>query len=134
MSYEEQALQYVVPASGAEESEPNIPNGFKMTEVGLLPQDWDVKSLSQLGSFKNGINKSSEDFGYGHPFLNLMDVFGVPSFKREIEHLDLVNSSKAERELFTLCSGDVLFVRSSVKPSGVGLTTLIPEDLPYVSA
>ncbi len=41
-----------------------------------------------------------------------------------------VNSSAAERELFKLNKGDVLFVCSSVKPKGVGLTTLVCENLP----
>ena len=40
-----------------------------------------------------------------------------------------MNSSLGEREAYALQSGDVLFVRSSVKPEGVGLTILIPEDL-----
>ena len=89
---------------------------------------WVVKALGELGNFKNGINKSKENFGHGFPFVNLLDVFGVSSISTDAG-LGLVNSSEAERTLYELNAGDVLFVRSSVKPEGVGLTTLVRQDL-----
>jgi type I restriction enzyme S subunit len=91
--------------------------------------EWEVKRLGDLGKFKNGINKAKEDFGHGYPFANLMDVFGVAKVANS-NSFGLVNSTPAERELYELRKGDVLFVRSSVKPAGVGLTSLIQNDLP----
>ena len=91
-------------------------------------EDWEVRTLGEIGEFKNGINKSSDDFGFGFPFVNLMDVFGVNSINSE-EKLGLVNSNNAERQMYELKKGDVLFIRSSVKPSGVGLTSLVERDL-----
>jgi type I restriction enzyme S subunit len=91
--------------------------------------EWKVKRLGEIGQFRNGINKAKEDFGHGYPFANLMDVFGVAKVSNS-SSFGLVNSTSAERDLYELRRGDVLFVRSSVKPSGVGLTTLIQEDLP----
>ena len=104
--------------------------GYKITELGVIPEAWEVKRLAELGQFKNGINKAKEDFGHGFPFVNLMDVFGIPKMRAAPSDLGLLESTAAERKLYDLRRGDVLFVRSSVKPSGVGLTTLIPEDLP----
>ena len=89
--------------------------------------DWELYSLSELGEFKNGINKSSEDFGHGVPFVNLMDVFGQPYFKSK--SLDLVNAKPNEIAMYNLLKGDVLFIRSSVKIQGVGETSVILEDL-----
>ena len=106
-----------------------VPEGYKCTEVGVIPQDWEVRALGVLGEFKNGINKDKQYFGHGFPFVNLMDVFGIPKVSTN-SSIGLVNSSLGERETYALQSGDVLFVRSSVKPEGVGLTTLILEDLP----
>jgi type I restriction enzyme S subunit len=103
--------------------------GYQQTEVGTIPEDWNVRALGNLGRFKNGINKGSEDFGHGSPFVNLMDVFGISSIS-EVKHLGLVNSNDAEKKVYDLKEGDVLFIRSSVKPSGVGLTTIITRDLP----
>ena len=105
-----------------------LKKGYKQTEVGVIPEDWEAKELGELGDFKNGINKNSQAFGHGLPFVNLMDVFGI-SFIRDNTHLGLVNSNEMERKVYDLRKGDVLFVRSSVKPSGVGLTTVVIQDL-----
>jgi type I restriction enzyme S subunit len=91
-------------------------------------EDWEVRTLGEVGDFKNGINKSKDDFGFGYPFVNLMDVFGVNTINAE-KKLGLVNSNNAERQMYELKKGDVLFIRSSVKPSGVGLTSLVEKDL-----
>lgn len=104
-----------------------IKEGYKQTEIGVIPMDWELRTLGELGKFKNGINKSAEDFGFGFPFANLMDVFGKTSIKSN-KKFGLINSNEAERKLYNLLGGDVLFIRSSVKPSGVGLTSLIEEN------
>lgn len=102
--------------------------GYKQTEAGLIPEDWEVFSLREIGKFKNGINKGSEDFGHGSPFVNLMDVFGIGSISTS-EQLGFVASSNSEQAAYDLRRGDVIFVRSSVKPSGVGLTAVVESDL-----
>ena len=106
-----------------------IKPGYKQTEVGVIPEDWNVVRLSELGEFKNGINKSSEAFGHGSPFINLMDVFGVSSVEASDE-LGLVDTTSAEQQTYDIRKGDVIFIRSSVKPSGVGLTAVVEKDLP----
>lgn len=88
---------------------------------------WLISELDKLGEFKNGINKGAEDFGHGKPFINLMDVFGRNQLDSPC--LDLVNSTEAERELYSLLEGDVLFIRSSVKREGVGETVVLKKNL-----
>ena len=90
--------------------------------------EWEVKTLGNIGTFKNGLNKDSSAFGHGSPFVNLMDVFGVNAIRSKC-HLGLVASTKMDREVYNLRQGDVLFIRSSVKPSGVGLTAVVECDL-----
>ncbi len=89
--------------------------------------EWEVKRLGDLGEFKNGINKSKSDFGFGVPFVNLMDVFGKPTISNA--KFGFVNANKKEIKLYELKKGDVLFIRSSVKKEGVGETTLILNNL-----
>ena len=103
--------------------------GYKQTEVGVIPKDWNAVPLCAIGQFKNGINKTSEDFGHGSPFVNLMDVFGVSSIKAG-DGFGLVETTRTEQNTYDLKRGDVLFIRSSVKPSGVGLTAVVEADLP----
>ena len=105
-----------------------VPVGYKQTEVGVIPEDWVIEKLGSIGKFKNGINKSADDFGFGYPFVNLMDVFGKPAIRGN-ESFGLINSTEIEKKEYSLVEGDVLFIRSSVKPSGVGLTTVVMSDL-----
>ncbi|NLY12373.1 MAG: hypothetical protein GXZ10_02015 [Gammaproteobacteria bacterium] len=119
----EMSQQYQV-----ETAEKLVPAGYKQTEVGVIPEDWEVLALGEIGTFKNGINKGADDFGHGSPFVNLMDVFGKPSISHA-DHLGLINSTDLDRKEYSLEVGDVLFIRSSVKPSGVGLTSVVLKDL-----
>lgn len=89
--------------------------------------EWEEKYLSELGTFKNGLNKSKEDFGFGYPFVNLMDVFGKDVVFSE--KFDLVNANEKDLKLYNLLKGDILFIRSSVKREGVGETILVLDDL-----
>ncbi len=102
--------------------------GYKQTEVGLIPKDWEIATLGEIGKFKNGINKNKESFGFGFPFVNLLDVFGKIKISDSLT-LGLINSTKIERNEYNLKKGDVIFVRSSVKPEGVGLTSVAVENL-----
>lgn len=95
---------------------------------GKPKEGWMVKRLGEIGEFKNGINKGAEDFGFGYPFVNLMDVFSISKISSN-KHLCLINSNDTDRRMYNLKKGDVLFIRSSVKPEGVGLTCLIEQDL-----
>lgn len=98
--------------------------GYKQTELGMIPKDWDIKKLGVIGKFKNGINKSKENFGFGNQFVNINDIF-KSNVLNVTHNLDLVNASVNEQKIYSLEFGDVVFVRSSVKPEGVGLTSLI---------
>lgn len=90
--------------------------------------EWVTKTLGEIGDFKNGINKGKEDFGFGYPFVNLMDVFGASDLSNP-SVFGLINSNEIEKKVYNLKKGDVLFIRSSVKPEGVGLTAVIKNDL-----
>ena len=94
-------------------------------------EDWDLIKLGQKGEFKNGINKGKEDFGFGVPFVNLMDVFGKTVLTED--NFGLVNASEKEVKQYELKKGDVLFIRSSVKKSGVGETIVILKDIKKLS-
>ena len=36
---------------------------FKMTEIGPIPEDWEVKRLGELFAFKNGYNADARNYG-----------------------------------------------------------------------
>ncbi len=84
----------------------------KMTELGEIPDDWDVRSLGEIGFFKNGISKDEAYFGHGSPFVNLLDVFGK-NFINSNNKLGLIDSNESEQNMYSLQQGDILFVKNT---------------------
>lgn len=97
------------------------PGLYKESELGWIPKEWEVKRLGEAGEFKNGLNKDKESFGYGTPFVNIIDAFPEVI---NMATLGRVNVNNSEKETYRLLTGDIIFVRSSVKPDGVGYNTL----------
>ena len=52
--------------------ETRIPQGYKDSPLGIIPEEWEVKRLGELFSFKNGINAKKESYGGGIPFVKLV--------------------------------------------------------------
>ena len=89
-----------------------LPNGYKQTNIGPLPSEWDAVPLGELFTFKNGLNKAKRFFGTGVPIVNYMDVFEHPGLRTE--HLSgRVNLDRDEIRNFAVRLGDVFFTRTS---------------------
>ena len=82
---------------------------------------WEVLALGEIGTFKNGINKPKEAFGTGAKFVNISDAYPV-----DLECSSLGRLEATEKELldYRLEVDDIIFVRSSVKLSGVAIPTI----------
>ncbi len=55
----------------------SVRKGYKMTELGEIPQDWNVITIGELFDFKNGLNKEKEYFGKGTKIINYTDVYKI---------------------------------------------------------
>ena len=109
-----------------------VREGYKMTEFGEIPEEWEVISLESIGEFKNGINKGKDDFGFGCKFVNIQDAY-IGNLVDE-SRLGRLNVNEKEKEIYKLIDGDIIVVRSSVKPEGVGYPILFnraKEDVVY---
>jgi type I restriction enzyme S subunit len=101
-----------------------LKNGYKQTEVGVIPNDWDALVLGEIFTFKNGLNKAKQFFGYGTPIVNYMDVYGRRGiFIRELH--GRVSLSKQELKNFEVRKGDVFFTRTSETADEVGMTSVM---------
>lgn len=89
--------------------------------------EWVEYTLGEIGSLKNGMNFDKTAMGHGYPFVNLQDVFGKNVVSSS--NLGLAFSAESQRQDYSLNEGDVLFIRSSVKPEGVGEAAVVPEDM-----
>ena len=57
--------------------------GYKQTELGVIPEDWDVVSLNSLsiGGMQNGVFYEVDRKGSGVSFLNVGDLYGDTPIK-----------------------------------------------------
>lgn len=79
--------------SGA--SEKDMPAGFKLTEVGVIPQDWDVKTIGQLNPFITSGSRGWADF-----YVNYGDLFvRITNMSRNSIYLD---TKKSENKFVSL--------------------------------
>jgi len=103
-----------------------IPSGYKQTEIGVIPADWDIKKLGELADYKNGKSFESRITDSGNYFLitlNSLDIKG----KLKSDHLKVgVNDG-------SLGKGDLVMILSDVAHGYfLGLTDVILEDNKYV--
>ena len=66
-------------------------------------------------------NKDKSQFGFGTLYVSISDAYYE---NIDFKKLNRLNATEKEIEEYLLVDDDIVFVRSSVKPSGVGYTTL----------
>ncbi|MBE7435568.1 MAG: restriction endonuclease subunit S [Anaerolineales bacterium] len=106
-----------------------VKKGYKQTEVGAVPKDWDVKPLGQLvSSVEYGSSTKSDTQGQ----IPVLRMGNLQSGK--IDWTDLVYTSN-EREIskYQLHSGDVLFNRTNTIDL-VGKTSIYNGERPAIFA
>lgn len=108
-----------VPLEGAE----NVP--LKETEIGLMPEEWEVARLGDVADFKNGVNFTRAQ--KGDLGILTIDVLNMYSEGLYVGPDNLYRVNKEVDEGYLLKNGDVLFVRSSLKREGVGWASLFGE-------
>src|ERR1051325_332483 len=89
--------------------------GYKQTEVGVIPEEWNANSLAEIGHFKTGpfgtLLKAEEYYASeGAPLVSVGDIGeGVLTFG---EHTPLVPSEVVRRlPQYILNAGDIVFGR-----------------------
>jgi len=107
---------------------PSVSEGYKNSELGIIPENWDTPSLGAIFSFKNGLNKAKEYFGYGTPIVNYMDVYKRSSI-RSSDIKGRVSVSREELKSYEVRKSDVLFTRTSETVDEVGIAAVILDDL-----
>lgn len=100
-----------------------IPEEYKNSSLGIIPNDWEVKRLGEVFIFKNGINASKKAYGQGIKFVNTMDVLNNDSINLG-KLLGSVTITKKQKNDFILSYGDVLFNRTSETRNEVGCSSV----------
>ncbi|MFS0562752.1 restriction endonuclease subunit S [Terribacillus sp. 179-K 1B1 HS] len=89
--------------------------------IGEIPEHWGVKKLGFLGRTQNGISKSSDEFGFGTPFVSYGDVYRNMELPFKVE--GLVNATQTDKNSYSVKKGDVLFTRTSETIEEIGIAS-----------
>lgn len=93
-------------------------------------KEWVEKKLSDLFTFKNGVNASKEDYGSGYKFINVLDIIQNDYITHE-RIMGYVNISESEFNKNIVKYGDILFQRSSETRKEVGQANVyLDKELP----
>jgi len=99
--------------------------GYKRTEMGVIPEEWNVNTFGKLYAdpSRNGIYKSAEHQGRGIRIVNMGEMFALDF----ISNQEMSRVSLTSKEIATtgLRDGDLLFGRRSVVPAGAGKCSLV---------
>lgn len=106
----------------------NVPDGYKPSKLGIIPENWMTISLGELGESKNGLNFHRDDEGYTVRVLGVGD-FKDRSVMHGVETLTEVSLSSPPDCDCLLQDGDIVFVRSNGSKELVGRNLLVyPEN------
>ena len=88
----------------------------------------EMKTLGELFSFKNGLNKGKEFFGKGRPIIMFSNVFNSRSIDASMIN-NRVDISDEELERINAKVGDVFFTRTSETRDDVGYASVLVQDI-----
>jgi len=101
------------------------------TEIGYFPSEWNVVKLGSLLEFQNGVNADKSAYGYGTPFINVLEVI-TQSHIHAAHIAGQVFLPKRAIEAFSVRYGDIVFNRTSETQEEVGLASVYVDDTPVV--
>lgn len=102
-------------------------SGLQNTLIGILPMDWFIKKISDLGSTFSGLSgKSKEDFGSGLPYIPYKNIY--QNGKIDTSFLDYVQIKPNENQ-HKVQFGDLFFTTSSETADEVGLTSVLLDEV-----
>ena len=88
----------------------------------------ELMSMSELFTFKNGLNKGKEFFGSGKPIIMFSNVFNSRYLKSSMI-TNRVDITDKELERIDAKIGDVFFTRTSETKEDVGYSSVLLEDV-----
>ena len=100
--------------------------GYKQTDVGVIPEEWDAKYLREVVDFANGRPHEGDLTRGGRYFLITLDSIGIEgSLKAQHKETDVWDDSLKKDDLVAVLS-DLAYGNL------LGLCDLIPKDGKYV--
>jgi type I restriction enzyme S subunit len=96
-----------------------VPEGYKQTKVGIIPQEWEVEVLSGLGTFGKGKGISSKDIvEVGLPAIMYGDIY--VKFDTYFQKADQKITKETAEKSSPIKKGDLLFTTSGETAEEIG--------------
>ena len=118
-----------------------LKEGYKQTEVGVIPSDWEIFPLGELFSFSGGYTASRDQLsGDGFCYLHYGDIhksnktyINVKNEYQEIPKLNVPIKMVSQKSL--LNDGDVVFVDASEDDEGASKHIVVQnqDEITYIS-
>lgn len=107
----------------------HIPSGYKSSPLGIVPKDWEVKRLGEVGSFSKGSGVPKDKIiSEGHPCLTYGDLYTKYDFViKDIKSFIDEDTSKESKEIN---AGDICFAGSGETPEDIGKCAAYLENCP----
>ena len=86
------------------------------------------KNLNEIYTITSGLSKSSEEFGFGFPFLSFKTIFYNYYINEDLD--ELVNSTEEEQKKHSVKKGDVFLTRTSETLDELGMSCVALRDYP----
>ena len=101
--------------------------GFKKTEIGWIPRDWEVKRLGDIGSFSKGagICKNESNSGF-IPAIRYGELY--TKHKEYIKKIHTYISAQVSKNSKEIKKGDILFAISGETKEEIGKCTAFIND------
>lgn len=104
-----------------------LKKGYKQTEIGVIPEDWEIKTLDKIGSFSkgNGVKKDESNSGY-IPCIRYGEIYTKHSdyIKKFYSFISITVSENAKK----LKYGDLLFAGSGETKEEIGKSVAFLND------
>ncbi len=101
--------------------------GYKDSPLGMIPNDWEIVTLGEIGNTFNGLTgKTKVDFGSGKPYITYMNIFSNPKLKNDF--VDFVEIGEIENQN-SVQYGDIFFTTSSETVDEVGFSSVLLDKV-----
>lgn len=106
----------------------NLPQGYKQTELGVIPEDWEIKTLGELGSFSKGSGISRAEANTGSiPCVRYGEIY--THHNDYIKKYNSFISSEVAQKAKLLHYGDILFAGSGETKEDIGKSIAFIENI-----
>src|ERR1035438_5505863 len=86
----------------------DLKSGYKQTEVGVIPEDWNVQPLSQVAEIRSGIAKNANVSVRDPVFVHYLRVANVQNGFLDLSEMSKIRLSREDIHRYSVLAGDVL--------------------------